>query len=160
MRPKKIALISSLVAAVILALAFGMVIGKKQGESTGRTEVENRLNPLINLAFPKPPEVMKSLNGTVKSIYGATINLEVRDPNDYLPHTDGTPQRTKIVYASVTSATKYFLIDYSKPNQGSPTTKIINLSDIKVGDNIKVTSDENIRDAQRFDVTEVEVVRY
>ncbi|KKU94375.1 MAG: hypothetical protein UY26_C0002G0157 [Candidatus Jorgensenbacteria bacterium GW2011_GWA1_48_13] len=161
MRTKKIALITSIVAVVILALAFGMVLGKKQGETTGRTEAENRLNPLLDLAFPRPPEVMTSLTGVVKAIYGAIINLEVRDPNDYLPHTDGTAQSVEIRYAMVTSATKFFLLDFGTPDKsGSTATKIIKLSDIKVGDNVKVTSDTNIRDAERFDVTEVEIVRY
>ena len=157
MRLKTFTITIVVLAALALALALGLALGRKQGGA----KVEQKLSPLVDLAFPKPSDEIKNFSGTITKIYGAIINLEIVDPDDYLPHTDGTPYIKEIRLASISSATQITLVDYTKPdNRGNPTITSIELSNLKTGDTITVQSDENIRDAKKFDVTRVELIRY
>jgi hypothetical protein len=140
--------------AIVVAVAAGLAIGKKQGNS----QAEEKFGGLIDLAYPKPAAELYRLSGIVKGVFGATIDLEIVDPDDYLPHPDGTPQKKEIRFATVTSATEISLTDYTQP--GYPETETFMLSGIKVGDAVNVRSEQNIRDAEKFDATEIEVVRY
>lgn len=158
---KRTAIILTVVALLLLGVVIGFVIGKKQGESVGQKSVEEKLNPILNIAFPKPPEELLSLDGTIKNIYGATLTLEVNDPDDYLPHPDNSPRKKETRFASLTSATQILLKDFSKIDaQGNPKTTVLKPSDLKVGNAVTVRSAQNIRDAQKFDVTSVEIVKY
>ena len=144
-------------AVLALVLALGVYLGKNQGAK----ETTEKLSPLLDYAFPKPPDVIKSLSGKITGIYGGTVNLLVPDPNDYLPHTDNTPRATQTRFAPVTKDTKFFLIDYSKLSAtGQPRIAGLKLSDLKVGDAVTVTSTENIKDAEKFDATEISLVKY
>lgn len=161
MRTKSFVFTIVIVAVLVLVLVVGLSLGKKQGTKEGESRAEQRFGDLIDITFPKPPSDIKTLSGTVKEIYGATINLEVMDFDDYLPHTDGAPQRREIRFANVSSVTTFTLIDYTKPDgKGNPTMTSIELSNLKIGDKISVWSDENLRDAKKFDVTRVELVKF
>lgn len=160
MNTKKFILTLVIIALLVLVLALGLIMGKKQGKEEGVAETEEKFAPAVDLAFPKPPPELKNLNGAVRAVSGVTIDLEVKDPDDYLPHADGTPQRTAIRYVRVTSATKIFTVDYSqKDANGNPVKIELALSGIKVGDIIKVTSTSDIKNASQFDATEIEVIR-
>lgn len=159
MRKVFIIIFALLVATSVFVLGF--YIGQRKGIQTEKKEATEKLQPLVDLAFPKPPEDIRSFAGTIKAIYGATINLEIDDPDDYLPHTDGTRRRTEVRFASVTSNTKIIRIDATKLDaQGNQIKTDIKFSDLKVGDAITVRSDTNIRAAKKFDVTSIEVVKY
>ncbi len=149
------------VFVIILILVVAVALGFYFGQDSGEQQAEEKLKPLVDAAYPPPPEVMHAIGGIVKNIYGATIDLEVIDPDDYLPHLDGSPQARELRFASVSDATEIAVVDYTNPQpDGSPTITPIGLSDLKPGDEVKVISSENIRDAQKFDVTRVEVIRY
>lgn len=148
------------VAIVLLIFVFGFYLGQVNGKNKGVKEAENKFKPLIDLAFPKPPEVMNNINGTIKGIYGATIDLEIKDPNDYLPHLDGSTQKKEIRYVYITSNTKISLLDYTKiDSAGNAQTKTLKSSDLKIRDSITVYSNENLRDAKKFDATEIQVIK-
>lgn len=152
----KTIIIALLIILVIAALSLGVYLGQKQGMN----QSQNNLQPIINTAFPKPPAVLNNLSGVVKAVYSGTIDIIVKDPNDNLPHADGSPQNTQLRFANLTGLTKIFSLDYTKHDaQGNPLQIPLQLSDIKSGDIVKVTSDQNILNAQSFDVTEVEVIR-
>jgi hypothetical protein len=143
------------IAAILLIFVFGFYLGQVNGKNKGSKEAENKLKPLIDLAFPKPPEEMKNINGVIKGVYGATIDLEINDLNDYLPHLDGSPQKKEIRYVYVTSNTKISLID----SMGNIQTKTLKTSDLKIGNAITVYSNENLRNAKKFDATEIQVIK-
>ena|SRR3989344_9374865 len=152
--------IITIIVVVLITLSLGFYIGQTNGKKQGFVQAENKYKALIDIAFPPPPAEMMSLSGVVKGVYGATINLEVTDPNDYLPHVDGTPQQKQIRYASITSATKIISINGTKLDaQGNPEIKIIQLSNIKIGDTLTVRSDSNIKNSQKFDVIEVSLIK-
>ncbi len=149
---------------IILALMAGSLIagyalGQQKGERTGKAAAERELKPLVEAIYPAPPAVVQSLTGTVKVVAGGTISLEVQDPADYLPHLDGSPVRTTVRAAIVSSATKITLVDTAHPDKsGAPATSSLRLSDLRPGDIISVTSEANIRDVKQFDVTEIQLV--
>lgn len=144
------------IAIIILILVFGFYLGRERGKDEGRKQ----LDPIIDAIYPKPAAEIKNLSGRINAVYGATIELEITDPDDYLPHADGTSQRKEIRYATVSADTKIILSDMSKSDkQGNPKQTIIKISDLKTNDQITVRSDKNIRDAEKFDVTEIEVIK-
>lgn len=144
-----------LLVVVLIAGAFWA------GRQTNKKETSTELQQLKNIVedfYPAPTET-KTLSGTIKSIVGAKISLETRDPNDYLPHTDGSVSKTEIRSANVLSNTAYSLIDYNKfDNNGNPTITKISLTDLKAGDEITVRSNANIKDLKSFDVITVEKI--
>lgn len=148
-----------LVATTVLVLGF--YLGQRKGIQTEKKEVTEKLQPLVDLAFPKPPEDIRNFAGKILAIYGATINLEIDAPDDYLPHTDGTKRQKEIRFASVTNDTKVIRIDATKLDaQGNQIKTNIKFSDLKIGDAITVRSNTNIRAAKKFDVTQIEMVKY
>lgn len=152
---------TALILLVVLLVVAGVALGFYFGQNQGAQKVEETLKALVNQVYPPPPEIMQVMGGTIKSVHGATIEFEVLDLDDYLPHPDGSPRRKEIRFANLSSKTEIVLINYTKPQpDGSPTISSLKRSDLKQGDDIKVTSDENIRDAKKFDVTRVEVIRY
>lgn len=154
---KKTTSILLVLVFIVAGVALGFYIGKQQGEK----EAENKLGGLIDMVFPKPPEIIHTVGGVVKSIFGATIDLEIIDPDDYLPHTDGSPQKKGVKSVLISGNTEIVLVNYIDPQpDGSPTITPLTLADLNPGDEIEVTSDENIRDAKKFDVTRVEVIVY
>ncbi len=158
---KKVLIFTLIVLIAVVATALGFYWGQKKGTTTATKETETKLQPLVDLAFPKPPEDIRSLSGAIKGIYGATINLEINDPNDYLPHTDGSPRAKETRFASLLSATKIYLIDTTQlDTNGNPKKTELKITDLKIGNNITVRSNQNIRTAKKFDVTQIELVKY
>ncbi|MFH1162038.1 MAG: hypothetical protein V1696_02050 [Candidatus Jorgensenbacteria bacterium] len=147
--------------AVIVGFAIGFLVGNVKGKSDGAAAAEQRYSPIVDSLFPKPSAEIKDLSGTVKDIYGASIALEVYDPDDYLPHTDGSPRAKQIRTANVTGSTTYTIIDFGKlDREGNPARVNITFGDLKTGDTVTVHSNENIKSAQTFDITGVDLVRY
>lgn len=139
---------------VIIALAVGFFAGRWQGKMEGERIGSEKLQPLVDSVFPEPPANINSLTGIVKGVSGATIAFEIGDIDDYLPHLDGSPRKMETRFATVTPATKMTSID---AKTGNPTS--ITLQNLKTGDVITITSAENIRNAERFDATELRIVK-
>lgn len=149
----------SIVIAVVLVVIVG-VGAYLFGQQRSNQQAQN-LQSIVDLAFPPPPQELYTLSGLVKGVYGATINIETDDVDDYLPHPDGSPPRKEVRFANVTAETTYTLVDFIRLDQsGNPTRTPLQLADVKEGDIVIVKSNSNIRSAQKFDVTAVEVVRY
>lgn len=147
------------VAFFVIGCVFGFLFGRLAGMAEQGADIL-KLKPLIDLAYPQPPANMTSMTGTVQGIYGATIALEVDDPSDYLPHLDNTPRKKLTRSADTSSQTKYVLVDYHKLDfKGNPKITSFTLSDLKVGDVITVRSNQNLRSTEKFDATEVQLVR-
>ena len=154
---KKVLPILLIVMIVVAGIALGFYFGQDQGEQI----VEERLGAILDRAYPPPPEIMHWLNGVIKGVYGARIDLEIVAPDDYLPRPDGSPHEKQLRLAVVSSNTDIVLVDYGNPqSDGRPANTNLSLNDLNIGDKIRVHSDENIRDAKKFDVTRVEVIRY
>ncbi len=150
----------TLIIVAILALILGGVIGYFVGQANGKQAAEKKYLPIVNVAFPAPSGVLHNIFGTVTGAYGSTLTIKVNDPNDYLPHLDGSPRATQIRTANAGSNTLYKLIDNTHLDKnGNPTVTSITLADIKPGDKVMVKSPENIFSASSFDVTEVDLIK-
>ncbi len=149
------------VAAILLIFVFGFYLGQVNGKNKGSKEAENKYKALIEKAYPAPKaEEIKYLSGIIKGIYGATIDLEINDPNDYIPHTDGTLPKKEIRYIYITSNTKISLLDYTKiDSSGNAQTKTLKSSDLKIGDSINAYSNINLLTEKKFDATEIQVIK-
>lgn len=157
MKTKKSLAVFGVVIIVFLIIVVGLYLNQKDDGK----EIEETLPPLVDPFYPKPPEILMSLSGTIKGISGGLMDLEIMDPDDYLPHPDGSPQRKELRFVSLFSDTEIVLIDYTNPQpDGNPTVTPLKLSDLKGGDEVRVESKENIRDAKEFDAQRIEVIRY
>lgn len=149
----------SIAIALIIGFGLGLLFGQLNGQKMGVTQAEIKYKPLVDSAFPPPPAFINSVSGTVKNVYGATVTLEINDPEDYLPHIDGTPAKKLSVTADVYSGTKINSIDYSKTDKdGNPKVEAIELGDFKIGSSVRVISSTNIRGADKFDAAEIDLI--
>lgn len=152
-----------IIVVLVAAASFsgGFYYGIRKGEQRGQIIAESQYLPLIDYAFPRPPVDLRSFTGTVKNVYGAELSLEIRNPDDYLPHLDGSPYAIETRTASVSSETQMVRIDTTQLDQnGNAIRTPLQLSDLKEGDRVTVFAKHNIRDAQQFDVARIELVRY
>ena len=151
---------SKIIFIIVIITVAGLAIGFLAGRQQGVNQSEEKLMPLIDLVYPGPSDEIHSFRGTVQNIYGADIKLEINDPDDYLPHLDKSPRRKEIRTVRTSFTTEFILID---PNQfdeeGNSIKTSISLSEIKVGDKIRVRSDQNIKDLQKFDVTRITITK-
>ncbi|MFH1192707.1 MAG: hypothetical protein V1656_00070 [Candidatus Jorgensenbacteria bacterium] len=153
----------ALVAMVSLIAGFGagFLVGEMRGRSAGTAIAEQKYAPIVDATYPKPPDTLNALSGTVKNLYGASIVLEVYDPSDYLPHADGSPRAKQARTANVLGSTTYTLVNFGKLDaQGNPAKTAIAFKNLKADDTVTVRAATNIKTAQAFDVTAVEVVKY
>ena len=139
---------------IIIALVVGFFVGQWQGKMEGEKIGSQKLQPLVDSVFPEPPANINVLTGIVKGISGATIAFEINAIDDYLPHLDGSPRKTETRFAVITPSTKIISMNGETGNSAT-----ITLQNIKAGDVITVVSAENIRNAERFDVTEIRTVK-
>ncbi len=145
-------LLPAILTVVIILGAYGIYwYGTKEGKQANQSEID-KLAPIVENAFPKPNEVLNVTNAKVTGVYGATIALSVGDPEDYLPHTDGTPRKTIVRYATVTPKTVVTI----ESIYGS--SKTVTVKDVKVGSAVTVRTESNIRTAEKFDASEVRVM--
>lgn len=145
---------------IAVALIIGLAGGYFAGVATEKKTTE-KFRQVAELVFPAPAEEMFSITGTLKSAEGNTLTVEVRDPDDYLPRTDGTAPKTEIRTVTVTEATKILSIDITKIDEnGDPAITEIQASDLAPGTALTVRSDANIRDAMAFSATQIETVVY
>lgn len=148
-------------AVIVFSVAIGFYFGEQRGEVAGETSARQALMPLVERVYSKPPAELFELTGTVTGIYGATVHLEVVNPDDYLPHLDGSAPQTSTRYASLAKTTKVVRIDLTKRDaRGNPTITTLDRAVLKVGDRITVKSATNIRDAETFDTIGVQLVEY
>lgn len=151
-------LIGILVIILVVAGVWaGMELGKKQGKDLANTN----LKEVVDLAFPKPPEDIRMLNGVVKAVYGAAVQFEMNSLEDYLPKTDGTAKAKEVRYAVVTSKTEIIRFDMNKIGaDGNPPQTKITINDLKPGTPITVRATENIRSTEKFEATRIETANY
>jgi len=135
----------------------GMELGKKQGKESANTNLQK----VVELAFPKPADDIRDLNGVVKAVYGASVQFEMDSLEDYLPKTDGTAKIKEVRYAIVTSQTELIRYDMTKIGaDGNPPQIKIVIGDLKPGTPITVRAAENIRDTEKFEATRIETANY
>lgn len=124
---------------------------------------------------PEPAEIF-SLSGTITNISGNTISIKA-DPVVVNPLAEPAPESRKIVITPNTKIIKQsprspeelnaeqekyrseitnLEPDAAPPTPPSPfTEEELEITDLKVGDNISVTSEENIKSSSQFEAIEI-----
>lgn len=157
---KKTALFLSIAVACLVLIGIGFWAGNRKGAYSGAAAAEEKLKPIVERIYPKPAEEIRRASGAIVKILGATLTLSMDDPEDYIPHTDGTPRRQITRYATVLASTKIVRVDLTKRDaRGNPQVTALKLSDLNAGDTVAISTDQNIRTAQLFDATQIELLK-
>lgn len=99
--------------------------------------------------------------GKITGLDASTIRFETGDPEDYLPHKDGSAQKMMTRTGKITETTELYLISPTKvDSKGNIPKKKISTTDLKVGDSVTITGGQNIRTTQAFDVLLIEKIEY
>ena len=158
----------------------GAVLGFGIGRvgSGGRFGELQRIQAQVEQAkkfFPQTPADIRTISGTVKSVSGSKVTLEIESPNPFedIPKTRMVTisASTKIILqkqkdpavlqkelavfdASVkTLATKPGTPSPAFPSPFQETSGVA--SDLKPGQSMTITADQNIRDAEAFEAREI-----
>lgn len=162
----------ALVIGAVAGFAFGRggIVGPSPEVTKLRAQVEE-----AKKLFPPLPEDIRSVSGTVKEISGDLISIETFSANPF----DETPRMRSITADSGTEITRNQpkdsaayqreLDQYQKSFQSAkpgsnlpvppnPFREVsIDISDIKVGDQIVALANENIRDRMSFKAKSISV---
>lgn len=145
---------------VVISLLVGAVAGYFYGRQVGLEIARKEVKSVLDLAYPPPPDEVKVVSGKLLEVGDSSLILEIDDFSDYLPHTDNSP-RKKISLNVTAPAAEISLVDYTKfDKSGNPATTKIDLSDLRVGDSVTVTANENIRKIRTVTAAKIELVKY
>jgi len=124
---------------IIIAIAFYFI-----GFSNGKNSSEKIIDDYKKIIdyYTAIPDESFSISGEIIRIENNTLSIEIVDQNPYiLPNEWGN----KIIKVSVSDKTEITKFDTS-----TATLTEINLSELKIGDKINATSEENIKDKKEF----------
>ncbi len=162
---KKVLTILSLILLVVVIFIVGFWAGNQIGMRTGTAEgvqtAEAQYKPLLNVAFPEPPAVLTQTRAKITGIEGSTFTISMDDPNDYLPHLDGSPKKQITKTVVINPGTQIIKLDYSKMDKsGMPLQSPLAISDLKTGDIVTVTTNSNIRTDNTFVANQITLAVY
>ncbi len=155
------------VIMVIVGLVLGGLGGFYFGKQQGSLEI-NKLNKIVNLFVPPMPDEVFNISGEIKSMSTSskTIDLEINSLQERgLPDTEQKKEIKKLI---ISSSTEIIRIDFPvfdssrkpssyKPSEFEPKEVKISLSDLKVGDTLSVTSEENIKNKEAVSVANIRI---
>lgn len=176
--PKNIYLILAVTGLVIVVLIFflvGLQIGKSTERKLRQAELTNELakkqeeiqflQSKLEMFYPSLPEEMYSLSGEVTEIKDKTILMETFIQVNRLPLPGGKEieqQNIKVVVNDQTNITGLetgIPLSPLLPREKPKSEKTLIFSDIKIGDNILVTSTENIKGKKEIIASQIKVIR-
>lgn len=147
----RVTLISIIIVSVVIGFVGGYFFGANQGEKA----TTQKLEPIINQVFPKPAGDIRNASGVVKNIKGRTVEMEILDPSDYIPHADGSPMKKITLIGITNNVTKISVVELSNGFKQKPAT----LADLKVGDSIGFGTSENLQGKESVMIAYIEILR-
>lgn len=144
-----------LVSIIIASVAIGFFGGYFFGMNKGKVVTTQKLEPVINQIFPKPANDIRSASGVIKNITGNNVEIEIPDPDDYIPHADGSPVRKISLIGIIDDSTKISIVLLSD----GFSQKTATISDLKVGDSIGFGVNENMRGKDKIKIAYIDIVR-
>ena len=152
-----------LIIVVVGLICFSL--GQKSGGFSERkiaqielAEKEAEIKALqtsLEMFYPPLPEEIYSISGKVTKIEGNKISLESSVMVSRFPLPEGKEIEQRIFSVIVNDQTKISKIEFFLPEE---QPEILSLSDIKVGDEISVNSEEDIKDKEEFVASEIQVM--
>ncbi len=151
------------VAIVVFAIGFwvGNGFGLRAGTAAGAQTAAAQYQSLLNLAFPAPAAVLTRARAQITGIRGSVLTVSMADPNDYLPNTSGAPSAQVTKTVTVGPNTQILRLNYSQMSSaGLPAQTPLQVSDLKTGDIVVVTTDANIRSSNAFVANQILLAVY
>ena len=148
--------------AIILAVVF-LLVGFGVGNWCGRTGAERTLQTKLNQAqkeidwwksqlemfYPPLPEEIRSISGKITKIEDKAIWIESMVRVSQLPLPEGKEIEKEEIKVNVSDQTKIVEVEMIEPLPLPPKELFketqLSLKDLKVGDQITVTSKENVK---------------
>lgn len=143
---------------LIAALAAGVLIGLAGGYFAGDLRARRKFEPILEIAYPKPAEEIKRLDGIITEVGADYIMFEFDAIDDYLPHPDRSPRLKETRRARVGPETEIILTDYGRMDEtGRPKESVLTINQVRPGYYVAVKSAENIRRAMEFPAAKIEI---
>ncbi len=153
---KKSIILLTLIAIIGIGL-LGFFAGKKLGQEETREE----FSAILNMAYPAPPQNLTTAGGTITDIYGNRVTIDMIDPEDYLPHPDGSPHKKIERELKIDNKTQITKLNYSDPQpDGTPTKTKLGIKDLRKNQEITVYTKENLRTNKKVTATEIKLFEY
>ena len=153
---------------LLIIIVVGFIcfsLGQKSGEFSERkiaqielAEKETEIQALqtsLEMFYPPLPEEIYSISGKVTKIEGNKISLDSSVMVSRFPLPEGKEIEQRIFSVIVNDQTKISKIEFFLPEE---QPEILSLSDIKVGDEISVNSEEDIKDKEEFVASEIQLM--
>ena len=133
-------------------------LAKIQGEAQKETDwYKSLLEPF----YPPLPEEIRSISGTVTEVGDNFLKMEARIQVSQFPLPEGKEIEKKNIKVNLTGETKIFKIEIKEPLPLPPEEPfkeiILGFDDIKVGDTISVTSEENIKGKTEILASQIQI---
>jgi len=166
----------SIYLAIILAMAFlliGLGIGSFYGRMSAEkiwqgklAEKEKEINwwkSQLEVFYPPLPEEIYSISGQITKIEGNAIWIESQIRVSQFPLPGGKEIETREIKVNVLPETKIVKIEIPETPPLSPEDLFkevsLKLEDLKVGDQISISSKENIKDKTEIFAERIELIQ-
>jgi hypothetical protein len=157
--------ILGLVLVVILVVFGSYRFGLKNGVESGKKEIAE-LNQALGIFIPPTPTEVRSVSGEIKEITSKNIILEI----NFLGKRNLPGQKIVKEIVNALIDEKTIIEQVTTPDIGKliakgnglenlsfeSKIKKIQLTDLKVGDTINVSTQDNIKEKKTFQVTKIE----
>jgi hypothetical protein len=158
---------------IIVFFLIGFGVGKisEQGKWQGKLakiqgEAKKEIDwykSLLELFYPPLPEEIKSVSGKITKIEDKNLWMEAQMRISQFPLPEGKEIEKKNIKVNLTGETKISKIEMIEPPPLSPEgpfkETVLKFEDLKVGDNITVTSAENIKGKTEILASQIQVTR-
>ena len=165
--------ISIYIISIIVFLLIGFGIGANllrrgyqakisQAQSEAQKEI-NWLKSQLERFYPPLPEEIHSVSGTVTEKGDNFLEMEAQIRVSQFPLPEGKEIEKQNIKVNLTEETKIFKIEIitppPPPSQNPTKEKILSFGDIKVGDGVIVTSNEDIKGKTEILARQIQVAR-
>jgi len=151
----------SIILLTLIAIIGIGLLGFFAGKKLGREQTQEKFSAVLNMAYPAPPQNLTTTGGTITDIYGNRVTIDMIDPEDYLPHPDGSPHKKIEREVKVDNQTKIQKIDYSNPQpDGTPAKTELDITDLRKNQEITIYTKENLRPNKEVTATQIKLYKY
>jgi len=162
---KKFVFIIILTISLLVGFIAGKISERKiwQAKLSKAQEEINWWKSLLEPFYPPLSEEIRSISGTVTEVGDNFLKMEARIQVSQFPLPEGKEIEKQNIKVNVTDETKIFRVEMIEPLPLPPEEPfketVLNFEDIKIGDRILVTCEENIKERKEIVATQIQVIR-
>jgi len=150
---------------ILVSLLVGFFVGKISERKIWQAEIIKTqkevefLESSLETFYPPLPEEIYSISGKVTEVGDETVSIETLVRVSQFPLPEGAEIEKQNIKVNVTDQTKITKFEMLlMPVLPEEETSVVNFSDIKVGDQISVTSEENIKGEKEITASQIEII--